>query len=202
MPRLMANHFHHIHFLLGAHDLKQLPADTGVEVAFAGRSNAGKSSAINCITGRKALARISKTPGRTREINLFETGPDSRLVDLPGYGYAKVSDQIRRHWQHTLSAYLHRRQCLRGLVLVMDVRHPLTEYDWAMLEWCAEVQMPLLALLTKADKISRGAGAGVLKKVQAEIDRTLSGARVQLFSSLKKTGVDPAREWVLAWLES
>lgn len=193
--------FQHIRFLLGAHELRQLPADSGAEVAFAGRSNAGKSSAINSITRRRGLARTSKTPGRTREINLFELADERRLVDLPGYGYAKVSDKVRRHWQHTLSAYLHKRRCLRGLILLMDVRHPLTEYDQAMVHWCAEVDMPLHALLTKSDKLSRGAGHGVLHKVQSELAGVLPQAEVQLFSALKNTGVEQARERILSWLD-
>jgi len=198
----MIQGFHDITFMLGAHNLRQLPEDEGAEVAFAGRSNAGKSSAINRITGRRSLARISKTPGRTREINLFEVGPERRLVDLPGYGYAKVSDKIRRHWQTTLGNYLQQRRSLRGLVLLMDVRRPLTDYDRGMVHWCKEVNMPMHVLLTKSDKLSRNAGMAVLRKVAAEIGESGGMAEVQLFSALKGVGVDQAREATLRWLNS
>jgi GTP-binding protein len=196
----MSQGYHNIQFLLGAHELRQLPADEGIEIAFAGRSNAGKSSAINRITGRKALARTSKTPGRTREINLFEVEPGARIVDLPGYGYAKVSDKVRRHWQGTLSRYLQQRRSLSGLLLLMDVRHPLTEFDRGLLNWCAAVDMRVHVLLPKADKLSRGKGSAVLQKVRGDLTAGNPGCTVQLFSALKGTGVEQARALSLGWL--
>jgi len=198
----MANGFDTITFISGAHNLRQLPPDEGVEVAFAGRSNAGKSSAINCITGHRSLARTSKTPGRTQLINLFEVAPNRRLADLPGYGYAKVPEKMRRHWRHALENYLRQRQSLKGLVLLMDVRHPLKDHDRAIVQWCAEVHMPLHVLLTKSDKLSRGAGGAALQKVIAEINRSGAENRVQLFSALKRDGVVQARDAVLHWLNS
>jgi len=198
----MTQGFDAISFILGAHNLTQLPEDVGTEVAFAGRSNAGKSSAINRITGRRNLARTSKTPGRTQQINLFEVEPGRRLVDLPGYGYAKVSEKVRRHWRSTLGNYLRQRRSLQGLVLLMDIRHPLKDYDLAMVQWCDDVNMPLHVLLTKADKLSRGGGAGVLRQVVRDIGPAGMGCQVQLFSALKGVGVEQAREVTLGWLNS
>lgn len=198
----MVTGFDTITFISGAHNLRQLPPDEGVEVAFAGRSNAGKSSAINCITSHRSLARTSKTPGRTQLINLFEVAPKRRLADLPGYGYAKVPEKMRRHWRHALENYLRQRQSLKGLVLLMDVRHPLKDHDRAIVQWCAEVHMPLHVLLTKSDKLSRGAGGAALQKVIAEINRSGAENRVQLFSALKRDGVLQARDAVLHWLNS
>jgi len=196
----MTSGFDDIVFVLGAHNLKQLPDDVGAEVAFAGRSNAGKSSAINSITRRRGLARTSKTPGRTREINVFDVAPGARLVDLPGYGYAKVSEKMRRHWQMTLGNYLRQRRSLRGLVLLMDIRHPMKDYDRAMLQWCDEVNMPLHVLLTKADKLSRSAGLATLRKVVEDMGPAGMGCEVQLFSALKDTGVEQVRKMTLDWL--
>ena len=143
-------------FLLSAPTLRQCPEDSGCEVAFAGRSNAGKSSAINTLTDNKNMARTSKTPGRTQLINYFEVGQDKRLVDLPGYGYAKVPKAVKAKWDHHLAEYLQLRQSLVGLILLMDIRHPLQDYDQQMLNWAAQAGLPVHILLTKADKLKRG----------------------------------------------
>ena len=188
--------FRHTRFLTSAAALDGLPADVGREVAFAGRSNAGKSSALNTITGVNGLARVSKTPGRTRLLNLFGVADGMRLVDLPGYGYAKVSEAERRQWGQLLEAYLGARRCLAGLVLVMDIRHPLTDYDRQLLGFAAELHLPVHALLTKADKLGRGAAA----KTLAEVKRDLRGwGSAQLFSSLDGTGVEEAQKLLAEW---
>jgi GTP-binding protein len=174
-------------YLLSAHKLSQLPEDQGIEVAFAGRSNAGKSSAINAITGQRNLARTSKTPGRTQQIVLFTLDEDRRLVDLPGYGFAKVPLALKLHWQKTLERYLHTRQCLRGLILMMDIRHPLTEFDQHMLNWCNQSNMPVHILLTKADKLSYGKATTVLQQVSKTLSKDNS---IQLFSAIKRTGIE------------
>ena len=178
-------------FIKGAYTLKQLPDDTGVEVAFAGRSNVGKSSILNTLAGVKSLARTSKTPGRTQEINFFDLGNDRRLVDLPGYGYAKVSEAKQRHWAETLGEYLLSRKSLAGLILLMDIRHPLKEYDLNMVHWCTSAELPVYVILNKADKLSRGkAGASLLDVKRKLAEFPIEG--IQLFSSLKRTGVDDA----------
>jgi GTP-binding protein len=179
---------------------KELPEDAAAEVAFAGRSNAGKSSALNTITGRKSLARVSKTPGRTQRINYFRVVEGRYLVDLPGYGYAKVPLEMKRRWQQGLSDYLHTRRPLNGLVLVMDIRHPLTEFDRQMLVWCAEAGLPAHCLLTKADKLKRGAGKNALLKVRATLKQEFPTATVQLFSALQRQGVDEVQAVLDRWL--
>ncbi|MCK5523171.1 MAG: YihA family ribosome biogenesis GTP-binding protein [Thiomargarita sp.] len=188
-------------YWLSAHKVNQLPDDSGFEVAFAGRSNSGKSSAINAITNQKKLARTSKTPGRTQQINFFKLDDEQhRLVDLPGYGFAKVPLAVKLHWQETLERYLQTRQSLRGLVLMMDVRHPLTEFDQQMLNWCNLSNMPVHILLTKADKISRGKGNAVQEKVRQYL-ATLSGeSSVQLFSVLKSVGIEEVQNRLNSWL--
>src|SRR5215467_6615755 len=170
--------------------LDQAPVSAG-EIAFVGRSNTGKSSAINVLAERK-LAQVSKTPGRTRLINYYALGAERFLVDLPGYGYAKVPAATRAPWEKLLGAYLRERPALRGLVLVMDVRHPLTELDRRMLEWFRPAGKPVHVLLTKADKLSREAGRTTLRRVTGEISALAADATVQLFSSLKKAGLDEA----------
>lgn len=189
-------------FLTSAPTLAQCPPDSGAEVAFAGRSNAGKSSAINTLTRQKALARISKTPGRTQLINFFTLGDDveRRLVDLPGYGFAKVPEQVKLEWQRHLSDYLQRRASLRGLVLVMDVRHPLTEFDQTLLGWADDKAMPVHILLTKADKLKRGAAASALQQVRSRLQEWEDLVSIQLFSSLKGQGVEEAHARLDAWL--
>ncbi|GHC34490.1 ribosome biogenesis GTP-binding protein YihA/YsxC [Aidingimonas halophila] len=189
-------------FLTSAPTLAQCPPDTGVEVAFAGRSNAGKSSAINALTGQKALARTSKTPGRTQLINFFtlQNESDQRLVDLPGYGYAKVPEAVKQEWQHHLADYLHRRTSLQGLMLIMDVRHPLSEFDQMMLGWADDRDMPVHILLTKADKLKSGAAKQALQQVRDRLREWEDLVSLQLFSALKRQGIDQARQQLDEWL--
>ena len=187
-----------VKFLTSAQELRQLPADTGVEVAVAGRSNAGKSSAINAITGRKGLARTSKTPGATRLVNFFELEPGRRLVDLPGYGYAAVPGEMRRHWGQLVSGYFQQRRSLKGGVVVMDVRHPLTEFDCDMLALARTRDVPVHVLLTKADKLGRGAARQTLVTVKRQIG---AGVTVQLFSALTGDGLDEARRMLERMLD-
>lgn len=189
--------FSQISFLLSAWQPHQFPADFGAEVAFAGRSNAGKSSALNAIAGRKDIARTSKTPGRTQLINFFSLGGEQRLADLPGYGYAKVPEDMRRHWRELLTRYVEARESLRGLVIVMDSRRPLTDFDLQMLSWTQANGLATHLLLTKADKLSRNDQALTIRKVRAEMGE---GVTAQLFSSVDKTGVDEARKAVLTML--
>ena len=191
-------------FEMSAAKLSQLPPDEGMEVAFAGRSNAGKSSAINRITGQKSLARTSKTPGRTQLINFFTLDDRRRLVDLPGYGYAKVSEEIKRRWQQTMEQYLASRQSLQGLILLMDVRHPMKEVDEQLLSWCWHVGMPVHVLLTKADKLKRGQAQNTLLKLRRDIENhdPTGLTSVQLFSALKGTGVDEVYKVLDLWLEN
>lgn len=186
-------------FLTSAAKLSQAPADEGYEVAFAGRSNAGKSSAINTLCGQKALARTSKTPGRTQLLNFFALDGQRRIVDLPGYGYAKVSEGIKRDWQGTLAEYLERRECLHGLILMMDIRHPLKDYDRQMLDWARHISLPVHVLLTKSDKLKKGPASSTLLKVRAELSRLDPGFSVQTFSALKRSGVDQAHAKLDSW---
>jgi GTP-binding protein len=185
-------------FIKSSWQPQQFPSDEGTEVAFAGRSNAGKSSALNAITGRKDLARTSKTPGRTQLINFFALDGAQRLVDLPGYGYAKVPERIREHWQELLTRYVEARASLVGLVIVMDSRRPLTDFDVQMLDWSGSHGLAAHVLLTKADKLSRGESSTVLKQVRTRVEGV---ATVQLFSAVAKTGVDEARREVLTMLK-
>jgi GTP-binding protein len=150
------NPFRIARYVISAHQLKQLPEDQGIEVAIAGRSNAGKSSAINTFTDQRSLARTSKTPGRTQQIVIFELDENRRIADLPGYGYAKVPAKLKAHWRTVMARYFQTRQCLRGVVLVMDIRHPMREFDQQMLAWCESANIPCHILLTKADKLKRG----------------------------------------------
>jgi len=186
-------------YALAAHRQDQWPPDAGAEVAFAGRSNVGKSSAINAITNRNHLARASKTPGRTRQIVFFDLDAGHRLVDLPGYGYAKVPDDLRRHWQRSTADYLTRRACLKALVIPVDIRRPLTPLDRVMLQCCRETGLPAHILLTKADKYKRGPARDTLLRVCAQLDGE-AGVTVQLFSAVNKQGVEQAREVVSGWL--
>lgn len=188
-------------FLISAARLDQAPPDTGYEVAFAGRSNAGKSSAINALCDQRSLARTSKTPGRTQLLNFFELDDDRRLVDLPGYGYAKVAEHIKRDWQGNLSAYLEQRRCLRGLVLMMDIRHPLKEIDRQLLDWSQQIGLPIHILLTKADKLKRGAASNSLQTVRRQLPNQSSLYSAQLFSSLKRDGLDSAYDKLDEWFE-
>ncbi len=188
-------------FLLGTPDPRKAPPDKGAEVAFAGRSNSGKSSALNRITGQRALARISKAPGRTREINFFLVRDDRRLVDLPGYGYAKVSKSVQKQWERHIARYLETRQSLTGVMLMMDVRHPLKPFDRQLLGWCHAAQLPAHILLTKADKLKRGPADAVLLGVRRELATLHPDCSVQLFSSLKGTATEAARAVLGDWLE-
>lgn len=192
--------FHRLHFLTSAHDLRDLPPPQGAEIAFAGRSNAGKSSAINLLANHNRLAFVSKTPGRTQLINFFRLDDDRFLVDLPGYGYAKAPEATRRHWQHTLSAYLSSRSALCGLVLIMDARHPLTLLDRQMLDWFTPTGRPVHILLSKADKLSRQQALKTLRTVEETLQRTYPNCTAQLFSSLKRSGAEQARTVIAAWL--
>ena len=202
-----SNHidYQRVTFLTSAPSIKQCPEDSGCEVAFAGRSNAGKSSAINTLTRIRGLARTSKTPGRTQLINFFDLGNDKRLVDLPGYGYAKVPIEMKREWDRDLAEYLQLRQSLAGLVLLMDIRHPLQEFDLQMLNWAAQAGLPVHILLTKSDQLKRGPGQNALLMVERHLRDMDPGGTllsVQTFSSLKKQGL-PELESVLAhWLNS
>lgn len=188
-------------FLKSAARVTHLPDDTGYEVAFAGRSNAGKSSALNCLTGIKGLARTSKTPGRTQLINLFTLDEDHRLVDLPGYGYAKVALQVKMDWQKNLAHYLDIRQSLRGLVLMMDVRHPLKDLDQMMIDWALNRDLPVHILLTKADKLSRSDVKNTVLKVRKHYELAGHLISVQAFSSLKKDGVSELIGVLNQWME-
>ena len=188
-------------FLISAAKVDQCPPDQGLEVAFAGRSNAGKSSALNTLTHAN-LARTSKTPGRTQLLNFFSLDEGRRLVDLPGYGYAKVPIPLKQHWQHHLEAYLSSRESLVGLVLMMDIRHPLTDFDRLMLDWSSAGHMPLHILLTKADKLAYGAAKNALLKVRQEIRKGWGDdVSIQLFSAPKRQGVEEAQAVLARWLQ-
>ncbi|MDR2875031.1 MAG: ribosome biogenesis GTP-binding protein YihA/YsxC [Methylobacillus sp.] len=192
--------FQNAEFFISAHHLRDLPPATGLEIAFAGRSNAGKSSAINTLANHNRLAFVSKQPGRTQLINFFSLGDDRYLVDLPGYGYAKVPEEMRRHWQLTLSAYLSQRMSLHGLVLVMDARHPLTPLDRQMLDWFGSTGKPIHVLLTKSDKLSRSEAMKTLAATRKALSETWENCTAQLFSSLKKQGVEEAEKIIGNWL--
>lgn len=183
---MLLNPYSRASFLKSAARVNQLPPDEGIEVAFAGRSNAGKSSALNCLTGIKQLARTSKMPGRTQLINLFQLDEQRRLVDLPGYGYAKVAQEIKQDWQQHLAHYLEVRQCLHGLILLMDCRHPLKELDQTMIDWSLARRLPVHILLTKADKLSRSEVKNTVLKVRKHYQLMPDLITVQSFSSLKK----------------
>ncbi|OUR73482.1 YihA family ribosome biogenesis GTP-binding protein [Methylophaga sp. 41_12_T18] len=195
----MSQLYRQAHYTISATQLSELPDDVGIEVAFAGRSNAGKSSAINTITDIKSLARTSKTPGRTQMINYFELDEGRSLVDLPGYGYAKVPEKMKIRWQQTLGKYLETRQSLRGLILMMDVRHPLKDFDLQMIGWANHADLSVHILLTKSDKLKRGAAMATLHKVTAELKKQNLTASAQLFSSLKKTGKEEAISKLDSW---
>lgn len=195
--------FNSARFLISASRLEECPPDHGAEVAFAGRSNAGKSSAINCITTNGKLARTSKTPGRTRLINFFSLNRENcRMVDLPGYGYAKVSRDMKDDWQKHLGHYLNDRRCLRGLVLVMDIRHPLTDFDQMMVEWCEHNNLPLMILATKADKLKFGQAKTAMMGIAKKLEAFQCVEHLIMFSATSKRGVDECREALINWLES
>ncbi len=188
-------------FTISAPDIRRLPADSGIEVAFAGRSNAGKSSALNTLTNQRSLARTSKTPGRTQLINIFEIAENKRLVDLPGYGFAKVPMEMKKKWQKALGEYLEKRQCLKGLVILMDIRHPLKDLDMDLIQWAAEGDLPVLALLTKSDKLSQGKVSSQVLAVKKELAGLNADIKVQAFSSLKRTGSAQADAVICQWFQ-
>ncbi len=190
-------------YIMGAAKVSQLPEDTGVEVAFAGRSNAGKSSALNTLTDHKGLARVSKTPGRTQLINLFDLGDNKRLVDLPGYGYAKVSEAIKKQWQSEMESYLTSRQCLGGIVLLVDSRHALKEFDSLMIEMAISYELNLHILLTKADKLNNKERAQANRMIESFLKTFISTDKIsyQLFSSLNKMGLDKLQERLDSWYQ-
>ena len=187
-------------FLISAAKFKQCPDDSGAEVAFAGRSNAGKSSAINALTENKKMARTSKTPGRTQLIKFFTVGIQHRLVDLPGYGFAKVPIEMKNEWQRQIDEYLQYRESLRGIILLMDIRHPLQDFDRMILQWGKDANMPVHVLLTKADKLKFGAAKKALLETQRAINQHYD-ASIQLFSALKKQGLEELAAQLDAWLE-
>ena len=189
-------------FLISAAKMGQCPDDSGGEVAFAGRSNAGKSSAINCLTSNKKLARTSKTPGRTQLLNFFSLSEHCRLVDLPGYGFAKVPEKIKRDWNRLMENYLKYRQSLRGLVLLMDCRHPLQPFDQQMLAWAVTAQMPTHILLTKSDKMKKGPAKAALMTVRRKIEVYGGLISIQLFSAEKNIGLSELIETLSFWLNT
>ncbi|MCX7117732.1 MAG: ribosome biogenesis GTP-binding protein YihA/YsxC [Legionellales bacterium] len=197
---MLTNPYTSAKFLKSAARVEQLPKDEGYEVAFAGRSNAGKSSALNCLTGCRQLARTSKTPGRTQLINVFTLADDTRrLIDLPGYGYAKVALSVKREWQVHLAHFLEVRQSLKGLVLLMDIRHPLKELDQSMIDWALTQTLPVHVLLTKADKLSRSQVLETLRQVRKHYE--LMEVTIQAFSSSKKQGVDELIGVMNQWMD-
>ena len=197
----MQPQFQRAAFQIAAVDLRGAPADEGFEVAFAGRSNAGKSSAINAICHQNRLARTSKTPGRTQQLIFFRLDDERRLVDLPGYGFARVSQAIKANWQALMGRYLEQRRCLRGLVVVMDIRHPLTEFDRQMIAWGVSAQRPMLLLLTKADKLGRGAAQSTVAQVRRSVADGGAPILVQAFSATNRFGLDKAQGQLSQWLE-
>lgn len=186
-------------FLTSAPDIKALPADTGIEVAFAGRSNAGKSSALNTLTRQNGLARTSKTPGRTQLINTFALAENQRLIDLPGYGFAKVPLAVKEKWQKALSEYLMKRESLKGIVILMDIRHPLKDLDQDLIHWAVQSNLQVLLLLTKADKLSPGPRKKVLMEVTEASMAFMGDVTVQVFSSLTKLGLSELEQKLDQW---
>jgi len=187
-------------FLLGAAEPHQFPNDDLIEIAFAGRSNVGKSSAINAICNRRKLARTSKQPGRTQQINFFSMGDNARLVDLPGYGFAQVPLTVKKKWQETIHKYLADRENLRVLVLLMDIRHPLTDLDWQMVNWASDSELPTQVLLTKADKFKRGKVASTVLNIEKQLDKIPGQFAVEPFSSQSYIGVNEMRSQLSEWV--
>jgi len=190
----MNKDYQQVKFIKSAPGLAYAPEDKGKEVAFAGRSNAGKSSAINTITNQSSLAKTSKTPGRTQLLNFFAINETRRFVDLPGYGYAKVPEPVKQQWHELMQSYFRERKSICGIILVMDIRHPLTEFDWLMIEWCQVNNLAMHILLTKADKLAFGAAKNTLLQVQKTALNFTIPVSVQLFSALKKSGIEEAHE--------
>ena len=189
-----------IEFVTTVAELHTLPSAHGAEVAFAGRSNAGKSSAINALAQRNRMAFVSKTPGRTQHINFFSVGPDRYLVDLPGYGYAAVPAAARAHWHDLVGGYLQTRACLRGVILIMDVRHPLRELDQQLINWLKPTGVPVHILLSKADKLGQQKANATLREVNAALARDYVNCSAQLFSSTRKIGIVDSAKQIQRWL--
>ena len=192
------NPYRQARYIISAHKLNQLPDDSGREVAFAGRSNAGKSSAINRLTDQKSLARTSKTPGRTQQIVIFDIDEHRRIADLPGYGYAKVPAKLKAHWRNVMQQYFVKRSCLQGVVQVMDIRHPLRPFDEQMLNWCDNSGLPCHVLLTKADKLKRGPAQSTLLKVRKSLP---VGSTAQVFSAKSGVGLAELVQHLNGWYE-
>ncbi|HDY8071136.1 TPA: YihA family ribosome biogenesis GTP-binding protein [Vibrio vulnificus] len=192
-------HYQNTHFITSAPDIRHLPADEGIEIAFAGRSNAGKSSALNRLSNQKNLAKTSKTPGRTQLINLFKVTEGCHIVDLPGYGFAQVPLEMKNKWQKSLGEYLQKRECLKGLVVLMDIRHPMKDLDQQMIFWAIESRIPVQVLLTKADKLKSGARKAELLKVRKLAETFGGDVQVDVYSSLKGLGVDQLRAKLDTW---
>ena len=200
MTKEMNKNYHQAKFTQSASGPSSLPPELGFEVAFAGRSNSGKSSSLNKVCQQKSLARTSKTPGRTQLINFFAIPEGRYLVDLPGYGYAKVPDKVKRQWQQFIETYLNTRWTLRGLVQVMDIRHPLKDYDRMMLSWAEEKQCPVHVLLNKSDKLKRGATHTTLLKVKKDLKQYDVPISVQTFSATKGDGINQLWDRLDSWL--
>ncbi|GAD87915.1 putative GTP-binding protein EngB [Vibrio halioticoli NBRC 102217] len=192
-------HYQNTHFITSAPDIRHLPEDEGIEIAFAGRSNAGKSSALNRLTNQRALAKTSKTPGRTQLINLFKVDENCHIVDLPGYGFAQVPLELKKKWQKSLGEYLQKRQCLKGLVVLMDIRHPMKDLDQQMIFWAVDSGIPVQVLLTKADKLKSGARKATLLKIRQDAVGFGGDVNVEVFSSLKGLGVEQLRARLDSW---
>ena len=192
-------HYQNTHFITSAPDIRHLPEDEGIEVAFAGRSNAGKSSALNRLTNQRNLAKTSKTPGRTQLINLFQVQENCHIVDLPGYGFAQVPLELKKKWQKSLGEYLQKRESLKGLVVLMDIRHPMKDLDQQLIYWAVECNIPVQVLLTKADKLKSGARKAQLLKIQKDAISFSGDVSVDLFSSLKGIGVEQLRKKLDSW---
>ncbi|KOO02950.1 ribosome biogenesis GTP-binding protein YihA/YsxC [Vibrio nereis] len=192
-------HYQNTHFITSAPDIRHLPEDEGIEVAFAGRSNAGKSSSLNRLTNQKSLAKTSKTPGRTQLINLFKVTDGCHIVDLPGYGFAQVPLEMKKKWQKSLGEYLQKRQCLKGLVVLMDIRHPMKDLDQQLIYWAVDSGIPVQVLLTKADKLKSGARKAQVLKIKQDAVGFGGDVSVAAFSSLKGLGVDVLRNKLDEW---
>ena len=192
-------HYQNTHFITSAPDIRHLPTDEGIEIAFAGRSNAGKSSSLNRLTNQKSLAKTSKTPGRTQLINLFKVTEGCHIVDLPGYGFAQVPLEMKKKWQQSLGEYLQKRQCLKGLVVLMDIRHPMKDLDQQLIVWAVECGIPVQVLLTKADKLKSGARKAQILKIRSDAKEFGGDVSVDGFSSLSGIGVDILRAKLDAW---
>ncbi|OLQ95752.1 YihA family ribosome biogenesis GTP-binding protein [Vibrio ponticus] len=191
--------YQNTHFITSAPDIRHLPEDEGIEIAFAGRSNAGKSSSLNRLTNQKSLAKTSKTPGRTQLINLFKVTDGCHIVDLPGYGFAQVPLEMKKKWQKSLGEYLQKRQCLKGLVVLMDIRHPMKDLDQQLIFWAVDSGIPVQVLLTKADKLKSGARKAAVLKIREDAKGFGGTVKVDAFSSLKGLGVDVLRNKLDEW---